>query len=164
MQDYVRAVLSDDHLTAELAAFVAELEPAWRSTVLAQKLVQLTMPGVADTYQGTELVDLSLVDPDNRRPVDWARRSALLDAPDGSLDSDKLQVVRTALGLRRDHPEWFGDYRSLEAAPDTLAFCRGDHVVTVVPLRGGDSGALELPPGPWRDLLPDLPVRLLVRT
>ncbi len=163
VQEYVRAVLADDHLTAEIAAFVVDLEPAWRSTVLAQKLVQLTMPGVADTYQGTELVDLSLVDPDNRRPVDWARRAALLDDPDGSLDSDKLQVVRTALGLRRDHPTWFGDYLPLEAGPETLAFCRGDQVVTVVPLRGGESGQVELPPGTWRDLLPGLPVRLLVR-
>jgi (1->4)-alpha-D-glucan 1-alpha-D-glucosylmutase len=150
----------------DVAAFVADLAPAWRSTVLAQKLVQLTMPGVADTYQGTELADLSLVDPDNRRPVDWDRRAVLLAAPDGSLDGDKLRVVSTALRLRRDHPEWFlqgATYQGLEADPGTLAFCRSGRVVTVVPLRGGDAGPVALPDGDWTELLPGLPVRLLVR-
>ncbi len=163
---YVRAVLSDDHLTAEIDRFVTTLHDDWRSTLLSQKLVQLTMPGVADTYQGCELVDLSLVDPDNRRPVDYARREALLDAPDGSLDSDKLRVVSTALRLRRDHPEWFGaeaTYAPVDAAAGTLAFCRSGQVVTAVPLRGGAAGEVTLPEGTWTDLLEGLPVRLWVR-
>ncbi len=164
---YVRAVLADEQLTGAISAFVDSLAPAWRSTVLAQKLVQLTMPGVADTYQGTELVDLSLVDPDNRRPVDYERRVALLEHPDGSLDSDKLQVVSTVLRLRREHPEWFlseASYAPVVAGEDTLAFCRSGQVVTVVPLRGGEAGEVRLPPGGWTDLLPGLPVRLLVRS
>jgi (1->4)-alpha-D-glucan 1-alpha-D-glucosylmutase len=154
-------------LSGEIAAYVDRLEPFWRSTLLAQKLVQLTMPGVADTYQGTELVDLSLVDPDNRRPVDYTRRAALLDDPDGSVDADKLRVVSTVLRLRREHPEWFlegATYDALEADPDTLAFCRSGQVVTAVPLRGGVAGEVALPPGLWIDLLPDLPVSLLVRS
>src|SRR5205807_2228705 len=102
------------------------------------KLVQLTMPGVADTYQGCELVDLSLVDPDNRRPVDYERRAALLESPDGSLDSDKLRVVHAALGLR-DRLE---GYEPLDAGPATLAYRRGS-VAVAVPLRGGEA-ALEL--------------------
>ncbi len=124
------------------------------------------MPGVADTYQGCELVDLSLVDPDNRRPVDYDRRRTLLATPDASLDSDKLRVVSTALRLRRDHPEWFGadaTYTPVDAAEGTLAFCRSDEVVTVVPLRGGYPGEASLPEGEWIDLLEGLPVRLLVR-
>jgi (1->4)-alpha-D-glucan 1-alpha-D-glucosylmutase len=167
---FVRAALADEQLTSEIGAFVERLAPAWRATVLAQKLVQLTMPGVADTYQGTELVDLSLVDPDNRRPVDYARRAALLDRPDGSLDSDKLRLVATVLRLRRDRPEWFlqgalqqASYTPVEAGPDTLAFCRSGEVVTVVPLRGGVANAPALPEGDWVDLLEGLPVRLYVR-
>ncbi|HEX8971920.1 MAG TPA: malto-oligosyltrehalose synthase, partial [Oryzihumus sp.] len=109
---------------------------AVRATVLAAKLLQLCLPGVPDTYQGCELVDLSLVDPDNRRPVDFARRHALLHAvadadvaptfhaappadqpadqpaegvgaPEG-LDREKLLVTTTALQLRREDPEAFG--------------------------------------------------------
>jgi (1->4)-alpha-D-glucan 1-alpha-D-glucosylmutase len=177
---YVEAVLTDEHLTREIAAFVDDLTPAWRRTLLAQKLVQLTMPGVADTYQGTELVDLSLVDPDNRRPVDFPRRAALLATPDGSLDADKLRVVSVALGLRRAHPAWFldGGYAPLETPPGVLGFVRADEVVTLVPVREPAEGTVTLPDGRWTDLLgggtwadevdleslwADFPVSLLVR-
>jgi (1->4)-alpha-D-glucan 1-alpha-D-glucosylmutase len=153
-ESFVRALLADEHVVAEITAFVERLSDDWRSTVLAQKLVQLTMPGVADTYQGCELVDLSLVDPDNRRPVDYARRRALLAEPDGSLDSDKLRVVRAALSVR---PHLDG-YQPLEAPEGTLAYRRGPVAVSV-PLRGGRA-ELVLPG--MTDLLEDLPVRLLV--
>jgi (1->4)-alpha-D-glucan 1-alpha-D-glucosylmutase len=113
------------------------------------------MPGVADTYQGCELVDLSLVDPDNRRPVDFARRAQLLETPDGSLDSDKLRLVHAALQAR---PRLAG-YEPLPAPPGTLAYLRGD-VAVAVPLRGG---AAELQLDGFEDVLPDLPVRLLRR-
>jgi (1->4)-alpha-D-glucan 1-alpha-D-glucosylmutase len=151
--EFVRALLADEHLVAEIGAFVERLADDWRSTVLAQKLVQLTMPGVADTYQGCELVDLSLVDPDNRRPVDFARRRALLAQPDGSLDSDKLRLVRAALGVRAR----LEGYEPLDAPADVLAFRRGP-VAVAVPLRGGSA---ELVLDGFEDLLPDLPVRLL---
>ena len=183
---YTRAVLADDAITADVAAFVDALAPAWQATVLAQKLVQLTMPGVADTYQGTELVDLSLVDPDNRRPVDYAARRRLLEALPAS--DPKLRVVATALRLRRDHPEWFlepGTYTPLDAGSRALAFARAGNVVTVVPLRACDTcrdgwgdDRVVLPAGDWTDaftgqpvrsdrlaeLVQDLPVALLVRT
>ncbi|MFN2539094.1 MAG: malto-oligosyltrehalose synthase [Mycobacteriales bacterium] len=152
---FVRALLGDAHLVGEISAFVERLSDHWRSTLLAQKLVQLTMPGVADTYQGCELVDLSLVDPDNRRPVDFARRRALLEAPDGSLDSEKLQLVRAALGVRNR----LAGYQPLDAAPDVLAYRRGP-VAVAVPLRGG---AATLALEGFEDLLPHLPVRLLVQ-
>ena len=159
LEDFVRAVLADGELTGELDAFVASLETAWQATALAQKLVQLTMPGVADTYQGTELWDLSLVDPDNRRPVDYAARRAELPDP----THPKLRVVRAALRLRREHPEWFGaeaTYSGLDAGPAALAFCRSDRVVTVVPTRstrGPGEGAVTLPPGAWTDVLTGAP-------
>jgi (1->4)-alpha-D-glucan 1-alpha-D-glucosylmutase len=182
-------VLADDDITTDVAAFAAHLEPAWHVTLLAQKLVQLTMPGVADTYQGTELVDLSLVDPDNRRPVDYARRRELLDAqPQGvDIDAAKLHVVATALRLRREHPDWFltpDSYVALDAGSRALAFARSDRVVTVVPLRAFDTerhgwgdDEVALPTGDWTnvltgqqvtsnrlaDLLSEFPVALLVR-
>ena len=169
LESFVRGVLADRSLTDQLAAFVERLDPAWRATSLAQKLVQLTMPGVADTYQGTELWDLSLVDPDNRRPVDFALRTALLsqlapvswtaDPPGAS----KLHVVRTTLRLRRAHPEWFvqgSTYEPLICTPEALAFLRTDHVVVVVPLRslriqlhGWGAASVLLPPGRWREQL-----------
>jgi (1->4)-alpha-D-glucan 1-alpha-D-glucosylmutase len=188
---FARAVLDDEEIRGQIAAFVEELAPAWRVTALAQKLVQLTMPGVADTYQGTELFDLSLVDPDNRRSVDYGDRRQLLealDSPGAPVVDDsgaaKLHVVSRALRLRREHPEWFLDadtYRPLAAGDRALAFSRADRVVTVVPLRALSSGwgddVVELPEGAWTDvltgravdstriadLLQDFPVALLTR-
>ena len=181
---FVRAVLGNEELVSDLGAFVDRLASAWRTTVLAQKIVQLTMPGVPDTYQGCELVDLSLVDPDNRRPVDFAKRRALLAEPDGSLDSDKLRVTSTALRLRREHPEWFGadaTYEPVEAGAGAVAFVRSGRVLTVAPTRSirPVDAAIELPEGTWVDaftrqtfeahttvsaLLAGFPVALLVRT
>jgi (1->4)-alpha-D-glucan 1-alpha-D-glucosylmutase len=167
---FVRAVLSDAALTAEVGSFVEELAPAWRVTALAQKLVQLTMPGVADTYQGTELFDLSLVDPDNRRRVDYADRRRLLEALDGGPVPDvddsgraKLHVVSRALRLRREHPEWFladASYEPLDAGGRAVAFCRSGQVVTVAPVRavhterrGWGDDSVWLPEGSWHNLL-----------
>src|SRR6185436_17291686 len=72
------AVLEDEELTGDVAGFAESLAPYARVNSLGQKLVQLTMPGVPDVYQGCELAGRSLVDPDNRRPVDYARRRELL--------------------------------------------------------------------------------------
>ena len=149
---------------------------------LGAKLVQLTMPGVPDVYQGCELAALSLVDPDNRRPVDFARTRSALTALDTSLgaslrdtlaDGDpeylsraKLLVTSRALRLRRAHPEWFAaGYQPLPAtgpaAGHLTAFRRGGRAVTVVTrlpvsLRhagGWRDTALPLPDGAWTDLL-----------
>jgi (1->4)-alpha-D-glucan 1-alpha-D-glucosylmutase len=170
VRDFTQAVLADDVITAEVSGFVEQLAPAWRVTALAQKLVQLTMPGVADTYQGTELFDLSLVDPDNRRPVDYADRRIALDALESSAvpavdDSGKakLFVVSRVLRLRREHPDWFlspASYAPLDAGARALAFGRADRAVTVVPLRamttqtsGWGDDAVDLPSGNWRNAL-----------
>jgi (1->4)-alpha-D-glucan 1-alpha-D-glucosylmutase len=168
----VDAVLGDPELTAAIASFVAKIAPDARVNTLGAKLVQLTMPGVADVYQGCELTGLSLVDPDNRRQVDYQRRrrllAALAAAPDQAvgLDAEKLLVTSRALWLRRDHPDWFaGSYTPLAsegpAAEHAFAFLRGGHAVTVVTRlpaglrrRGGwaDTG-LPLPELHWRDVL-----------
>jgi (1->4)-alpha-D-glucan 1-alpha-D-glucosylmutase len=128
------------------------------------------MPGVPDVYQGTELWDFSLVDPDNRRPVDYAGRRRLLAALDGGevpgVDASgaaKLLVVSRALRARRDHPEWFAEYEPVgvngSAADHLVAFDRGGVVVVATRLpvalagTGWGDTALQLPNGPWRDLL-----------
>src|SRR5664280_835312 len=79
---YARAVCADEEITAGVGEFVNLVAPMTRTNVLGQKLLQLTMPGVADVYQGSELGAWSLVDPDNRRPVDYDRRAALLASLD----------------------------------------------------------------------------------
>ena len=171
----VDAAYDDAATSADLETFVARIAPHGRSNSLAQKLLQLTMPGVPDVYQGTELWDLSLVDPDNRRPVDYALRRQLLASIDGGevpavddTGAAKLLVVSRVLRARRDHPEWFAGYRPVEVtgsgAEHVVAFDRsgpdGDGAVTVatrLPVRlaaeGWGDTALQLPNGAWRDLL-----------
>jgi (1->4)-alpha-D-glucan 1-alpha-D-glucosylmutase len=172
VRGFAETVLADHNVTEQLAAFVARIEPYVRSVVLGQKLVQLTMPGVPDVYQGCELVDLSLVDPDNRRPVDFGVRRGLLadlDAgkPAGTLDEEKLLVTSRALRLRREQPAWFGPDSTYEplatSTPHAVAFCRSDSVVTLVTRLaarlersgGWGEGQVTLPPGRWRDVLAD---------
>ncbi|MFS2243002.1 malto-oligosyltrehalose synthase [Microbacterium sp. OR16] len=124
-----------------LEKFVAEIIDYGRSNSLSAKALQLTGPGVPDVYQGTELWDLSLVDPDNRRPVDFAERERLLAELDAAVaggdlpaidDSGaaKLLLTSRALRLRRDHPELFTAYR-----PETVAGAAAAHAVAVD--RGG---------------------------
>jgi (1->4)-alpha-D-glucan 1-alpha-D-glucosylmutase len=172
---YVTGVLGDGDLLASVGEFCARVDGPARVAVLGQKLVQLTMPGVPDVYQGTEIVDLSLVDPDNRRPVDFAERRALLAAldagePPASLDAEKLLVTSRALRLRRDHPEWFTGAAATylpvaTSSGNALAFARGDAsgaaVVTVatrLPVALARHGGwyehtVALPAGTWRDVL-----------
>ncbi len=76
---YARNLVHDTAIQKHLDAWMVAHEPSVRAAVLAQKLLQLTMPGVPDVYQGCELVALSLVDPDNRRPVDWTERAERLE-------------------------------------------------------------------------------------
>jgi (1->4)-alpha-D-glucan 1-alpha-D-glucosylmutase len=174
-----KTVLTDGELAADVEAFVTQVRDAGWSNALGQKLVQLAMPGVPDLYQGSELWDLSLVDPDNRRPVDFDRRRDLLARIDGGwlpeLDDSgaaKLLIVTRALRLRRDRPELFGgSYESLPAqgpaADHLFAFARGGgHLVAVatrlpVTLQraGGWRGTtLPMGPGPWTNVLTGQPV------
>ncbi|MGA5000291.1 malto-oligosyltrehalose synthase [Streptomyces arboris] len=142
-----------------VTGFAESLAPHVRANVLGAALVQLTMPGVPDLYQGTESEYLALVDPDNRSPF---RR------PEGSAE-EKQEVTAAALGLRRELPEVFGEsgtYVPLEArgaaAGHVVAFSRSGEVVVAVTrlsLRLAEDGGwrdtvVELPDGgPWRDAL-----------
>jgi (1->4)-alpha-D-glucan 1-alpha-D-glucosylmutase len=170
----VDAAYDDDAVRSVIEAAAERVAaPGW-SNALSAKLLSLTIPGVPDVYQGSELWEQSLVDPDNRRPVDYEVRTALLAearTPQHPTRLDdtgeaKLHVVRTALRLRRDRPELFSDYTPVpatgSAAAHALAFDRGGvvAVVTRLPLgleRGGGWGdtRLELPEGRWRDALTD---------
>ena len=146
VRELVERAYADPRLRAELEELVAEIAPAGRVKAAGLALLRLTSPGVPDTYQGTETEQLVLVDPDNRRPVPFRG--------DGSL---KFRVTRTALRLRRERPELFTGYCPLHAPDHLVAFARGDNRLVVVATRltaGPDPSApVELPPGPWRDLL-----------
>ncbi|MCD4536586.1 malto-oligosyltrehalose synthase [Nocardioides sp. cx-169] len=149
--------------------------PGWVNS-LSAKLLAIAMPGVPDVYQGSELWEQSLVDPDNRRFVDLDAREELLagldewaPAPSVALDDlgvDKLLVTTRALTLRRDRPELFTSYTPVaasgEAADHVVAFDRGGAVAvaTRLPLglaaRGGwGDTTLALPQGRWRDVISD---------
>ncbi|HEY0536143.1 MAG TPA: malto-oligosyltrehalose synthase [Actinoplanes sp.] len=144
----VDRIYDDPALHRDLSDFAASITaPGW-SNALGQKLVQLTMPGVPDVYQGTELWDHSLVDPDNRRPVDFSLRRALLARiDDGWLppidDSGaaKLLVTSRTMRLRRQRPEIFSSYRPVFAeghvGEHVLAFDRGGVVTVAVRLPVG---------------------------
>ena len=171
LKSFVHNVLADDAFTSEVEAFVAPLVDPGYVNALAQTLLKLTCPGVPDVYQGQEIWDFSLVDPDNRRPVDYEQRRSLLGrvATTGSTEAwseratgiPKLMVVDRSLRLRRERPEIFaGAYRRVTArgpaADHAVAFTRGDAALTVVPrlvigLDWGDT-SIDLPEGTWRDV------------
>ena len=150
----------DGPVAVELTALVARLDAHGHRDALGQKLIQLTAPGVPDVYQGTELWDDSLVDPDNRRPVDYVARRTALHAG----NHPKLRVTASALQLRRERPEVFlgGSYRPVlaegAASEHLVAFLRGDDVLVAVSrwtvrlheIGWGDT-TLQLPAGEWTD-------------
>ncbi|MGI9023364.1 MAG: malto-oligosyltrehalose synthase [Acidimicrobiales bacterium] len=177
---FVEAVVADPAFAADLAAFVSPLVTPGRVTSLAQVLLAVTCPGVPDFYQGSELWDLSLVDPDNRRPVDYEIRRRLLEkvssaVPSGPLSGGqgpddvwpapiddegtaKLWLVHRALRVRRARVSAFAvgsSYEVLavagEKADHAVAFCRGGQVAVVVPRLVVGLG------GDWADTTVPLP-------
>ena len=162
------ARLTDGPATALLADFALDIDRGGVAVSLGRKLLQLVGPGVPDTYQGTEFLDFSLVDPDNRRFVNYQALRAGEGAPE---DVDKQRIVRAALHLRRERPQLFleggyraifaagparehavGMVRTLDDAPQVIA------VATRTPLAleraGGWRGTtLTLPEGTWTDRL-----------
>jgi (1->4)-alpha-D-glucan 1-alpha-D-glucosylmutase len=180
---FVQAILADERFVADLGGVVARLlRPGWINS-LALKLITLTAPGVPDLYQGSELWDLSLVDPDNRRPVDFDHRRGLLTelseadpaatwAAEDGLGRSKLLVVWRALQARRSLPDCFGDQGSYEplvasgpAGDHVVAFVRGGRVITVAPrlplglerMGGWGATTVRLPSGRFHNRLGDGP-------
>jgi (1->4)-alpha-D-glucan 1-alpha-D-glucosylmutase len=178
IRGFVGGVFETPDFIASLERFVEPLILPGRINSLAQTLIKLVAPGVPDFYQGTELWDLSLVDPDNRRPVDFAMRAQLLkrtpdlSAADALSDWEsglpKLWMTARVLGIRRQRGEDFSadaKYQPLVAQGShlgrLLAFRRGENLIAVVPrftmtLSGewGDT-RLPLPGGSWRNCFTD---------
>ncbi|MBW4037576.1 MAG: malto-oligosyltrehalose synthase [Acidobacteria bacterium] len=178
LNDYIDGMLSDATFVADIEAFIAGISLAGRVNSLSQTLLKYTSPGVPDLYQGGELWDLSLVDPDNRRPVDYRLRKKLLheletmDLIQIMARSDdglpKLWLIHRAMQLRNEHPSWFGkeaSYIAVKAqgqqSERVLAYLRGEDVLTVVPrysqrASAWEDTAIEIPNGRWRDQLSGL--------
>jgi (1->4)-alpha-D-glucan 1-alpha-D-glucosylmutase len=158
----VDSALDDAGLRGDVEALVAELENAGWSNGLGVKLLQLLSPGTPDVYQGTEFWDRSLVDPDNRRPVDFDKAASTLERLDGgwqpTVDEEgaaKMLVTSRALRVKRDHPELFTTYRPVEAtgarADNVVGFDRGGAVALATRLPLGLAAA-----GGWADTSIDL--------
>ena len=177
---FIELTLNYAPFLRELQQFVARVQDAGRMNSLTQTLLKYTAPGVPDLYQGTELWDLSLVDPDNRRPVDYAVRKRLLCELKRMKGEDvaaqvmlraeeglpKMWTIHKALELRRERPDCFNaeaEYTPLEVDGDkhdhVIAYLRGEDVVTVVPrltLKLGGAWKdtiVVLPKGRWRNRL-----------
>ncbi|GAA1982950.1 malto-oligosyltrehalose synthase [Kitasatospora viridis] len=146
--DYARRVLAMPELVHRIDGFMAFLEPFAQSNSLSAALLHLTLPGVPDLYQGSELPLHTLVDPDNRAVVDFGAPAT------GEFARRKLHLTRTALGLRPS----LGPYRALAADPHLVAFRRGPEVTVLAP-RLPYARATRAEPlrcelaGRWRDLL-----------
>ncbi|MHC5795730.1 malto-oligosyltrehalose synthase [Lacisediminihabitans sp. FW035] len=157
MHGLIDSAFDDPHVVGILERVLdAVRQPGW-SNSLSAKVIQLTAPGVPDVYQGSELWETSLVDPDNRRPVDFDERRLYLAAIDAGahppIDQSgaaKLLVTSRALRLRRDRPEFFTRYAAIEAygsaAKHVVAFDRGEALTLATRLPIGLTRA-----GGWGD-------------
>jgi (1->4)-alpha-D-glucan 1-alpha-D-glucosylmutase len=139
--------------------FLERVRAIGRRLACAQLLLKLTAPGIPDLYRGDELEDLSLVDPDNRRPVDWNVRRRLLDelraGAEPTEETLKLFITWQALGLRNERPEAFaGDYEPVDLGPGVCAYVRGGEALVAAAVQPG--AVVEVPPG-WSDILGGLP-------
>ncbi len=153
LTDFTRGMLADEDFLRGLRELHDRISPHGAQNGLSQALIKFTAPGVPDTYQGSEAWNQSLVDPDNRRPVDYARlegwlkhfedagnpldltRELLERYQDGAV---KAYVSHVALETRRDHPDLFGkgDYQPLDGGEHLIAFARtlgGETAITLAP-------------------------------
>jgi (1->4)-alpha-D-glucan 1-alpha-D-glucosylmutase len=172
---FCRALYDHGPFRESFEPFAARVADLGERAALAQLLIKLTAPGVADIYQGDELVSLSLVDPDNRRAIDWQRRREALSVvranPDGdpaalaaasaagasAADIRKLQLVVRALDLRARKPEAFaGAYEPIDAGDRAIAYVRGGAVLVAAEIFPGGADAVVDVPGRGRTRLADL--------
>jgi (1->4)-alpha-D-glucan 1-alpha-D-glucosylmutase len=159
VEQFCQALYADREFISSLEEFVARLAPLGDRAALGQLVLKLTAPGVPDVYQGDELAFRALVDPDNRRPVDWERRRESLArlrggaAPDA--DNHKQWLIWKLLSLRARRPEAFsGGYEPVDAGPETVSFVRGGEVLVTVSTRAG-GGRLDPPGAGWQDVARD---------
>src|SRR3984957_8859099 len=173
---FIERILATNEFVSELEAFVAKVLLPGRINGLTQTLLKCTAPGVPDTYQGSEIWDLHLVDPDNRGPVDYESRKAMLAELEAGMSVEeimnrmdsgmpKLWVLYKTLHLRRERPELFdreAAYSPLQVdgpkQAHLIAFSRGDSVAALAPrwnikLSGGfGSTTVPLPLGTWSNI------------
>jgi (1->4)-alpha-D-glucan 1-alpha-D-glucosylmutase len=159
---FCRDLIEQGTIDAEFSDFIDRVTELGRRSALGQLALKLTAPGIPDIYQGDELEYRALVDPDNRRPVDWALRQSLLGqlANGASVEASalKLSLISKVLRLRAQKPETFaGSYEPLDAGPACCAFIRGGQVMTLVelPRAGAEPVAMlrDAPVGRWRDVM-----------
>ena len=165
---FVRGILGDPDFLSLLGSFLRDnrVVERGRRNSLAQAALLLTCPGIPDIYQGTELWDMSLVDPDNRRPVDYASRAHLLsraggedgfDIGDDALGRSKLQLIRQLLAHRSSNPDPYSKsgYEPLPVDGEGIVAFERDSLVVIVPCRSAVAGPLsvELPAGQWTDVV-----------
>jgi (1->4)-alpha-D-glucan 1-alpha-D-glucosylmutase len=172
VRKFIEGIYDDSRFRRAVAEFVAGIVEPGRVNSLVQTLIKLTAPGVPDFYQGSELWDLSLVDPDNRRSIDFDLRRALLRqiseaTPEQVMERTddglpKLWLIKQGLALRSRHPEWFGadaDIKRVDVrgrrADHAVAYMRAGSVIAVAPRLlvklGGDwrETEINLPQGNW---------------
>jgi (1->4)-alpha-D-glucan 1-alpha-D-glucosylmutase len=168
---FVTEAMADENYKNDFEKFIASLTEGAQINSLAQTLIKLTAPGVPDIYQGCELLDYSLVDPDNRRPVDFELRWRLLtEAKKHPVDKiwkrrgeglPKIWLIHKTLKLRACKKNLFdGDYRPLfpcgKKAKHIVAFMRCGGAITIVPrlvlgLKNWGNTFMDLPRGQWRN-------------
>ena len=160
---FIDGLYDDFEFRSDFEPFVERLAFLGERISLGMLMLKLTSPGVPDIYQGDELPTFSLVDPDNRRPIDWEWREAMAGRLAGGARPDtepglrKLALTRTLLGLRIRRPAAFGAdgaYQPLDVGDDAVAFTRGGEVLVCVGVRrDAPAGVLPPLPGVWRDPL-----------
>jgi (1->4)-alpha-D-glucan 1-alpha-D-glucosylmutase len=181
LERFVRGMVADPDVDAEISAVIDAMTPEWQALSLSQTLIKLTAPGIPDVYQGSELWDLRLVDPDNRTPIDYGARRTLLREVTGEgsghfmsrLDegAPKLRLIATALAVRARQPQAFGAGSGYERLGVTgsreervIAFARtrqdGEAVTLTIAFRwplllrtGWKDTTVCLPEGRWHDVL-----------
>jgi (1->4)-alpha-D-glucan 1-alpha-D-glucosylmutase len=158
VKDFVRSLYSNQEFLEDFEPFASRIARAGEHASLGALLLRLTSPGLPDLYQGDALWSLNLVDPDNRRPVDWTTQAAVIREPSPTHRTLKAHLIRRVLHLRLERAEAFaGAYEPLDLGPDRVGFLRGGAIRVVVPLRAGDRAD-----GGDRDLLPEYDQELSV--
>jgi (1->4)-alpha-D-glucan 1-alpha-D-glucosylmutase len=152
VRSFVRSLYENQAFLDDFEPFVQRVTAAGEHASLGALLLRLTSPGLPDIYQGDAFWSLNLVDPDNRRPVDWSRHYRARAETSPTRATLKFHLIRRVLRLRAEHPEaFFGSYEPLDLGPDRVGYVRGGRIRVVVPLRPQDRADGD------GDLVPEFP-------
>jgi (1->4)-alpha-D-glucan 1-alpha-D-glucosylmutase len=155
VKSFVRSLYENRDFLDDFEPFLRDVVVAGEHASLGALLLRLTSPGLPDIYQGDAFWSLNLVDPDNRRGVDWKRAYRAAEQAAPRRETMKFHLIRRVLRLRAEYPEaFFGAYEPLDLGPDHVGFVRGGRIRVVVPLRPVDWVEVS------DDLLPEYPQEL----